>query len=204
MEFCRLSALMLVNLSLMSVYAEEVEQREPVISTEIVENSDYEKHFIENDSLRESSDNLSNTFLQAPTVPQTDMKREGDLKQGIEELKTSVSNMSAATTKVALELAKVETETVQTALKAVKNSLVSVMKNMYELVVPLARTQTIYKSADGNSYIIPTTSIAERQKFNISQFNAMNEEKIKSIVDSSSNSQPMEMSSTEADSAAEA
>lgn len=102
-----------------------------------------------------------------------------DIERKIDELKMSFDRISAATMKSTRDLAKVGAESMQDSLKTANDSLISLMTTVYEIIAPIVQTQTVYKSADGQTYVIPTSSISRRAKFKIAQFKAENDQKLK-------------------------
>lgn len=102
-----------------------------------------------------------------------------DIERKIDELKTSFDMISAATMKATRELAKIGAESMQDSLKTANDSLISLMTTVYELIAPIVKTQTVYRAADGQTYVIPTSSISTHAKFKIAQFKAENDQKLK-------------------------
>ena len=105
--------------------------------------------------------------------------RNKDIERKIDELKMSFDKISAATMKATRDLAKIGAESMQDSLKTANDSLISLMTTVYEIIAPIVKTQTVYKAADGQTYVIPTSSISTRAKFNIAQFKAENDQKLK-------------------------
>lgn len=102
-----------------------------------------------------------------------------EMDRKIDELKSSFDKISAATMKATRDLAKAGAESMQDSLKTANDSMVSLMTTVYELMAPIIETQTVYKSADGQNYVIPTTSISTREKFDIASFKTINDQKLK-------------------------
>ena len=98
------------------------------------------------------------------------------VKQELTNLKASFDQMTNEVSKVTTELTKTQTTTTQKMIDNAKKSLASIIKNMYDLVAPLVASQTVYKSISGQNYVIPTSSVSNRQKFDIASFVAQNKQ----------------------------
>ena len=96
------------------------------------------------------------------------------VKQELTNLKASFDQMTNEVSKVTNELTRTQTTTTQKTVDSAKKSLASIIKNMYDLVAPLVASQTVYKSISGQNYVIPTSSVSNRQKFDIAGFVAQN------------------------------
>ena len=102
-----------------------------------------------------------------------------DVDRKIDELKSSFDKISAATMKATRDLAKAGAESMQDSLKTANDSMISLMTTVYELIAPIIKTQTVYKSVDGQNYVIPSASISTREKFDIASFKTLNDQKLK-------------------------
>lgn len=102
-----------------------------------------------------------------------------NMEQKIDELKSSLDRISVTTLKATQDFAKAGAKSMQDSLKTANDSMISLMTTVYELIAPIIKTQTVYKSADGQNYVIPTTSISTREKFDIASFKMVNDQKLK-------------------------
>ena len=121
-----------------------------------------------------------------------EMNNNKDMDRKIDELKSSFDKISAATMKATRDLAKAGAESMQDSLKTANDSLISLMTTVYELIAPIIKTQTVYKSADGQNYVIPTASISTREKFDIASFKTINDQKLKEKLTAATTSQSHE------------
>ncbi len=92
------------------------------------------------------------------------------VKQELTNLKASFDQMTNEVSRVTNELTRTQTTTTQKTVDNAKKSLASIINNMYELVAPLVASQTVYKSISGQNYVIPTSSVTNRQNFDIAGF----------------------------------
>lgn len=102
-----------------------------------------------------------------------------DINRKIDELKSSFDKIAEVTIKATRELAKVGAESMQDSLKTANNSMLSLMTTVYNLIEPILKTQTVYRSVDGQSYVIPTSAISTREKFDMASFKNANAQKLK-------------------------
>ena len=118
------------------------------------------------------------SFLSIVCVSINKIEASDNTSKQIDSLNKSVQEMNKNTTAITNELAQMEINSINTAIKTTKESLEALINNMYNLIAPMIATQALYKSADGQQYIIPTASIENRQKFDINSFKMKNEKKI--------------------------
>lgn len=124
-----------------------------------------------------SSDISSNISDLSAATP--GFSNASDINRKIDELKSSFDKIAEVTIKATRELAKVGAESMQDSLKTANNSMLSLMTTVYNLIEPILKTQTVYRSVDGQSYVIPTSAISTREKFDMASFKNANAQKLK-------------------------
>ena len=118
------------------------------------------------------------SLLSIVCVSTKSIEASDNTSKQIDNLNKSVNEMNKNTTAITNKLAQMEIDSINVAIKTAKESLEALINNVYNLIAPIIVTQTLYKSADGHQYIIPTASIENRQKFDVNSFKMKNDKKI--------------------------